>query len=61
MKKLKRTVHLGVLLVVMTLLCGFTVQAKEADTVKNGISVESIDLSGMTEQKATAAIEAYVE
>lgn len=61
MKKLKRTVHLGVLLAVMTLLWGFTVQAKEADTVKSGIFVESIDLSGMTEQEATAAIEAYVE
>ena len=61
MKKLKRTVHLGVLLAVMTLLWGFTVQAKEAETIKNGIFVESIDLSGMTEQEATVAIEAYVE
>lgn len=49
------------LLLVMTLAFGMTVQAKGEDTVKNGVYAGTIDLSGKTRIEATAAIEAYVD
>lgn len=52
---------LGLLLLVMTLAFGMTVQAKGEDTVKNGVYAGTIDLSGKNRIEATAAIEAYVE
>lgn len=52
---------IGFLLPIMLLFFGMTVQAKGEDTVKNGVYVENIDLSGKTRIEATAAIEAYVE
>lgn len=51
----------GVLLLVMVLLWGMTVQAKGEDTVKPGVFAEGIDLSGKTGEEANATIEAYVE
>lgn len=50
-----------VLLMVLSLAFGLTVQAKGDDTVKPGVYAGDIDLSGMTAEQATAAIEAYVE
>lgn len=50
-----------VLLMVLTLAFGLTVQAKGDDTVKNGVYADSIELSGKTKAEATAAVEAYVE
>ena len=38
-----------------------TAAAKEGDTIKNGIFVGEVDLSGMTAQEAAQAVEAYVE
>ncbi|MBR1929982.1 MAG: VanW family protein [Lachnospiraceae bacterium] len=58
---MKKNVKFGVLLAVMLLICGFTVQAKEEDTIKNGVYAETLDLSGKTAAQATAAIESYVE
>lgn len=49
------------LLAVMTLMFGMTVQAKGNDTIKTGIYADGIDLSGKTATEAKAAIEAYVE
>lgn len=51
----------SVLILVMTLMLGMTVQAESKDTIKTGVYAESVDLSGKTEAEATAAIEAYVE
>lgn len=45
----------------LVLAFGMTVQAKEAETIKQGIFADGIDLSGMTVAQATATIEAYVE
>lgn len=36
-------------------------EAKEADTIKDGVYAGEIHLSGMTEQEATAEIQAYVD
>lgn len=49
------------LLVVMTMMFGMTVQAKGNDTIKTGVFADGIDLSGKTRPEATATIEAYVE
>ena len=38
-----------------------TAEAGTEKTIPNGVYVESVDLSGMTEQQATEAVEAYVE
>ena len=51
----------ALLLAVMTLMFGMTVQAKTNDTIKSGIYADSVDLSGKTSAEAEAAIEAYVE
>ncbi len=59
--QLKKIMCCSVLLAVMISVCGFTVQAKEPDTIKNGIFVETMDLSGMTAEEATETINAYVE
>ena len=58
---MKKVLRLGVLCLLVTHLFGMTVQAKEEDTVKNGIFAESIELSGMTRSEASEAIEAYVD
>ena len=61
MKKLYRKGIQGVLLLMLTLLFGMTVQAKTDDTIKTGIYAGDVDLSGMTAEEATTAIEEYVE
>ncbi len=48
-------------LLASALLWGMTAAAKEGDTIKNGIFVGEVDLSGMTAQEAAQAVEAYVE
>lgn len=50
-----------VLVLVCTLMFGVTIQAEGESTIKSGIFAETVDLSGLTESEATAAIEAYVE
>ena len=50
-----------ILLMVLTLAFGLTVQAKGEETIKTGVYADDIDLSGKTVTEATAAIEAYVE
>ena len=61
MKKGKKTGLSLVLLLVLTLAFGITVQAKEENTIKTGIYADGIELSGMTAEQAEAAISAYVE
>lgn len=43
------------------LMSGMTVQAKSDNTINAGVYAGDIDISGMKEAEATAAIEAYVE
>lgn len=61
MKKWKKRGGLFVLAAVCMLMFGMTVQAEEKATVKPGVYADSINLSGLTEDEAKAAIEAYVE
>lgn len=61
MKKIQRRLFTPALLLMLVLAFGMTVQAKEAETIKQGIFADGIDLSGMTAAQATATIEAYVE
>ena len=61
MKKGKKTGLSLILLLVLTLAFGITVQAKEENTIKTGIYADGIELSGMTAEQAEAAISAYVE
>ena len=61
MKKMYRKGMQGVLLLSLTLLFGMTVQAKTEDTIKTGIYAGDVELSGMTAEEATAAIEEHVE
>lgn len=49
------------LFLVLIFAFGLTVQAKGEDTIKTGIFADGIELSGMTQGEANAAIEAYVE
>ena len=51
----------GVLILLGVLLFGMTVQAEEGDTLKTGIFAGDIELSGMTSEEASAAVESYVE
>ena len=50
-----------ILLMVLTLAFGVTVQAEGDETIKTGVFADEIDLSGKTEAEAAAAIESYVE
>lgn len=50
-----------ILLMVLTLAFGLTVQAEGDETIKTGVFADEIELSGKTAAEATAAIEAYVE
>ena len=51
----------GVLILLGVLLFGMTVQAEEGDTLKTGIFAGDIELSGMSSEEASAAVESYVE
>lgn len=61
MKNMRKKGFSFVLLMVLTLAFGMTVQAKGTDTINKGIYADGIDLSGMSVSQATAAIESYVE
>lgn len=50
-----------VMLAGWVLMSGMTVQAKSDDTISAGVYAGDIDMSGMKESEAAAAVEAYVE
>ncbi|MCH5344463.1 MAG: VanW family protein [Acetatifactor sp.] len=51
----------GVWLAAMVLAFGITAHAKESGTIKAGVYAESVELSGLTEIQAKAAVEGYIE
>lgn len=61
MKKRIRKGYYGILLLVMMLCWGMTVQAEGQNTIKAGVFADEVDLSGKTKTEAVAAIEAHVE
>lgn len=62
MKKIFSTCFLtGVAAVLLLIGRPLDVQAKEADTMKNGVYAGDISLAGMTAEEANAAIEDYVD
>ena len=61
MKKWIKRGSLGILVLMWTLMLGMTVQAKGSETIKTGIFADGIDLSGLSEEEASSAINAYVE
>lgn len=65
MKKNKRKIEKSgfgfALMLVCFMLFGMPVRAQGEETIKPGIFAGEIDLSGMTEEQAKAAVEAYVE
>lgn len=58
-KMMKKRCHLALTLICV-FLWGMSVQAKGEDTIKTGIFAGDINLSGMTESEAKAAVEEYV-
>lgn len=58
-KMMKKGCHLALTLICV-FLWGMSVQAKGEDTIKTGIFAGDINLSGMTESEAKAAVEEYV-
>lgn len=60
MKKIVKFV--SVTLMTMLLVCGssFLINAEETPQMKTGIYIEDIDISGMTAEEATAAVEDYI-
>ncbi|MGN0168367.1 MAG: VanW family protein [Acetatifactor sp.] len=61
MKKIMKVGYLSALVISCVLAFGFPAQAGGDDTVKQGIFAGDIDLSGMTAEQASAAVEGYVE
>ena len=51
----------GVLLLLCTMMFGITVQAKSDVTIKKGVYADCVELSGLTKEEATQAVEAYVD
>lgn len=43
------------------LMCGMTVSAEESDRIRNGIFAGDVNLSGMSGEEASAAVNAYVD
>lgn len=60
-RKIERSGFCLALMLVCFLLSGMPVRAQGGQTIKSGIFAGAIDLSGMTEEQAKAAVEAYVE
>lgn len=60
-KKIERSGLCFALMLVCFLLFGMPVRAEGTETIKPGIYAGDIELSGMTEEQAKAAVEAYVE
>ncbi|MBE5886406.1 MAG: hypothetical protein E7284_08410 [Lachnospiraceae bacterium] len=60
MKKIVKFV--SVTLMTLLLVCGssFLINAEETPQMKTGIFIEDIDISGMTAEEATAAVEDYI-
>ncbi len=52
---------LGILPLLTVMMFSLAVQAKEDNFIKTGVYADGINMSGMTQQQATAAIEAYVD
>lgn len=61
MRKGVRWAQAAVLMLGCVLAFGLKVDAQAAETIKNGIFAGDIDLSGMSTEEATQAVEAYVE
>ncbi len=61
MKKWKKRGGFFLLVTVCILMFGISVQAEGKATIKTGVYADSVNLSGLTEEEAGAAIEAYVE
>lgn len=61
MKKIMKAGYVFALTMSFALMFGFSAQAKGDETVKTGIFAGNIDLSGMTADQASAAVEEYVE
>ena len=61
MRKIERSSFCLALMLVCFLLFGVPVRAQGEETIKPGIFAGDIELSGMTEEQAKAAVEAYVE
>lgn len=61
MKKILKAGFLLSFLMSCMLFFGVPVQAKENDTVKNGIFAGEINLSGMTAEEASAAVQTYID
>ncbi len=60
MKKLGSKVIRLTFVIVCFYVLGMQVQASETSMIQNGIYVDNIDISGMTEEEATTAVNAYV-
>lgn len=61
MKKCMQKGFFSALAVVCMLMFGMTAHAQGEDTIKNGIYVGDVNISGMTVEDAKAAVESYVE
>lgn len=61
MKKNWKKGGFGVLLLLCTMMFGITVQAKSDVTIKKGVYADCVELSGLTKEEATQAVEAYVD
>ena len=61
MRKSVRWAQAAVLMLGCVLAFGLKVDAQAAETIKNGIFAGDIDLSGMSTEEASQAVEAYVE
>ena len=61
MKKIWKAGQWAVALLACFLIGGNGAYAAGEDTIKNGVYADGIDLSGMTEEEAKAAVKAYVD
>ena len=61
MKKFASVGFLACFAALFIMMQPFTAEAKEADTIKEGVFAGDIPLSGLTAEEATAEINAYVE
>lgn len=61
MKRWMRNSCLSVILLTALFIFGITAQAKEQDTIKNGIFAGGISLAGMTKEQAASAVEEYID
>jgi vancomycin resistance protein YoaR len=61
MNVLKKIYGAAILASALWIGCAQNAQAQTEKTIAKGVYVESVDLSGMTAQQATDAVEAYVE